>query len=320
MKLRIGSRGSQLALWQANHIAALLRGEGHEVEIEIIRTTGDRLQEVTFAQVGSKGMFTKEIEEALAEGRVDLAVHSLKDLPTELPASFALAATPPRVDPRDVFVSVKYANLAALPLGARVGTSSQRRRAQLKALRPDIHAVEFRGNVDTRLRKLAEGQVDAILLAAAGLDRLKKTEWVRERLEPKDFCPAAGQGALGIETRKRDAATIGAVRFLDDAATRFAVTAERAALAALGGGCQVPIGIHCRVRPVEAWQAAGEQEPIDEIFGVVAAPESGAAVRIFHGAPRGESDPAALGRLAAKMLMDAGAGPLLTAAAGEAGR
>jgi hydroxymethylbilane synthase len=320
MKLRIGSRGSQLALWQANHIAALLRGQGHAVEIEIIKTTGDRLQEVTFAQVGSKGMFTKEIEEALAEGRVDLAVHSLKDLPTELPQPFALAATPPRVDPRDVFVSVRYANLAALPLGGRVGTSSQRRRAQLKALRRDIEAVEFRGNVDTRLRKLAEGQVDAILLAAAGLDRLEKTEWVRERLEPKDFCPAAGQGSLGIETRKDDAATMDAVAFLNDEATRFAVTAERAALAELGGGCQVPIGIHCRVRPVEAWEAAGEKEPFDEIFGVVAAPETGNAVRIFHCAPRGNFNPAALGRLAAKMLIDAGAGPLLAAAAGEAGR
>ena len=213
MKLRIGSRGSQLALWQANHIAGLLRGQGHDVEIEIIKTTGDRLQEVTFAQVGSKGMFTKEIEEALAEGRVDLAVHSLKDLPTELPEPFALAATPPRVDPRDAFVSVNYASLAALPQGAKVGTSSQRRRAQLKALRPDIEAVEFRGNVDTRLRKLAEGQVDAILLASAGLERLGKTDWVRERLDPKEFCPAAGQGALGIETRKGDEATIEAFGF-----------------------------------------------------------------------------------------------------------
>jgi hydroxymethylbilane synthase len=309
MKLRIGSRGSQLALWQANHIAALLRGQGHEVEIEIIKTTGDRLQEVTFAQVGSKGMFTKEIEEALAEGRVDLAVHSLKDLPTELPEPFTLAATPPRVDPRDAFVSVKYGNLAALPIGARVGTSSQRRRAQLKALRPDVEAIEFRGNVDTRLRKLAEGQVDAILLASAGLDRLGKTEWVRERLEPKDFCPAAGQGALGIETRKGDEATIAAVAFLDEPATRFAVTAERAALAAMGGGCQVPIGVYCRVRVDEPGDSGSE--PVDEIFGVVAAPETGAAVRIFHRAPRGASDPAALGRLAARMLFEAGAGPLL---------
>jgi hydroxymethylbilane synthase len=315
MKLRIGSRGSQLALWQANHIAALLRGQGHDVEIEIIKTTGDRLHEVTFALVGSKGMFTKEIEEALAEGRVDLAVHSLKDLPTELPPPFALAATPPRADPRDVLVSVKYGSLAELPPGARVGTSSQRRRAQLKALRPDVEAQEFRGNVDTRLRKLAEGQVDAILLAAAGVDRLEKTEWVRERLDPKDFCPAAGQGALGIETRKDHAATIAAVAFLDDAATRFAVTAERAALAELGGGCQVPIGVHCRIRQEPEWAAGAEV--FDEIFGVVAAPETGSAVRIFHRAPRGGADPVALGRLAAKMLVEAGAGPLLAPASGE---
>jgi hydroxymethylbilane synthase len=320
MKLRIGSRGSQLALWQANHIAELLRSQGIEVEIEIIKTTGDRLQEVTFAQVGSKGMFTKEIEDALAEGRVDLAVHSLKDLPTELPEQFVLAATPPRVDPRDVFVSVKYSSIAELPHGAQVGTSSQRRRAQLKALRPDIEAVEFRGNVDTRLRKLAEGQVDAILLAAAGLDRLEKTEWVRERLEPKDFCPAAGQGSLGIETRKDDETTIAAIAFLDDAATRFAVTAERAALAALGGGCQVPIGIHCRVRPEEQWETASGSQPYIEIFGVVAEPETGAAVRIFHRTLRVNSDPVVLGRLAAKMLIDAGAGPLLEAAAGEGAR
>jgi hydroxymethylbilane synthase len=310
MNLHIGSRGSQLALWQANHIAELLRGQGHAVEIEIIKTTGDRLQEVTFAQVGSKGMFTKEIEEALAEGRIDLAVHSLKDLPTELPEPFALAATPPRVDPRDVFVSVHHANLGALPLGARVGTSSQRRRAQLKALRPDIKALEFRGNVDTRLRKLAEGQVEAILLAAAGLDRLEKTEWVRERLELKDFCPAAGQGALGIETRKDNAATMAAVAFLDDAATRFAVTAERAALAALGGGCQVPIGIHCRTSKEEGG------EPWWEIFGVVAAPESGLAFRVHHRVPQAGADAEALGRLVAQKLIEAGAGPLLEAVAG----
>jgi hydroxymethylbilane synthase len=315
MKLRIGSRGSQLALWQANHVAGLLRVQGHEVEIEIIKTTGDRLQEVAFAQVGSKGMFIKEIEEALAAGRVDLAVHSLKDLPTELLEPFVLAATPKRVDPRDAFVSMKYASLAELPQGARVGTSSQRRRAQLKALRPDIEAVEFRGNVDTRLRKLAEGQVDAILLAAAGLDRLEKTEWVRERLEPKDFCPAAGQGALGIETRKDDAATIAAVAFLDDPETRFAVTAERAALAALGGGCQVPIGVYWRAADADA--GAG---PWDEIFAVVAAPETGSTVRVYYRAARIGSDPEALGRLVAKKLIEAGAGPLLEATGGEVSR
>jgi hydroxymethylbilane synthase len=310
MNLRIGSRGSQLALWQANHIAGLLRVQGHSVEIEIIKTTGDRLQEVAFAQVGSKGMFTKEIEEALAEGRVDLAVHSLKDLPTELPEPFTLAATPPRVDPRDVFVSVKFANLVVLPQGARVGTSSQRRRAQLKALRPDIEAQEFRGNVDTRLRKLAEGQVEAILLAAAGLDRLEKTAWLRERLEPKEFCPAAGQGALGIEIRKNDTATIAAVAFLDDAATRFAITVERVALAALGGGCHVPIGIHCRA-------ASGQGAELwDEIFAVVAVPETGKAVRVYHRAPRADADAVALGRLMAQKLIEAGAGPLLATAGG----
>jgi hydroxymethylbilane synthase len=317
MNLRIGSRGSHLALWQANHIAALLRGEGHSVEIQIIKTTGDRLQEITFAQVGSKGMFTKEIEEALAAGSVDLAVHSLKDLPTELLEPFTLAATPPRVDPRDVFVSVNYENLAALPQGARVGTSSQRRRAQLKAVRPDIIAVEFRGNVDTRLRKLAEGQVDAILLAAAGLDRLEKTEWVRERLEPKEFCPAAGQGALGIETRKNDAVTITAVDFLDDRNTRFAITVERAALAALGGGCQVPIGIHCR-HEIESGAPSVSRSSLNgwEIFAVVANPETGQAVRVFHRMPHAGVDPVALGRLVAQKLIDTGAGPLLAAAGG----
>jgi hydroxymethylbilane synthase len=308
MKLRIGSRGSQLALWQANHIAALLTGQGHEVEIEIIKTTGDRLQEVTFAQVGSKGMFTKEIEEALAAGTVDLAVHSLKDLPTELAEPFLLAATPPRVDPRDAFVSLKHANLASLPQGARVGTSSQRRRAQLKALRPDLDAVEFRGNVDTRLRKLAEGQVEAILLAAAGLDRLGKTDWVRERLAPKDFCPSAGQGALGIEIRQNDAATLEAVSFLDDPGTRFAITAERAALAALGGGCQVPIGIHCRAAVVGA-----DAERWDEIHAVVADPGTGQAVRVHHRVAVGEFTPEALGKKVVEMLLAAGAAPLLAA-------
>jgi hydroxymethylbilane synthase len=308
MNLRIGSRGSQLALWQSNHIAALLRARGHSVEVEIIKTTGDRLQEVTFAQVGSKGMFTKEIEDALAEGRVDLAVHSLKDLPTDLPAPFMLAATPARVHPRDVLVSLKYHSLHALPKGAVVGTSSQRRRAQLLALRPDIKAVEFRGNVDTRLRKLAEGQVDAILLAAAGLDRLEKTEWLRERLDPKNFCPAAGQGSLGIETRNSDPATLAAIAFLDDPATRYAVTAERAALAALGGGCQVPIGIHCRVAPQDE---AGEWQ---EIFAVVADPATGKAIRIRHQSLRSEIGPVALGQLAAEKLLEAGAGPLLEAA------
>jgi hydroxymethylbilane synthase len=312
MKLRIGSRGSQLALWQANHIAGLLREQGHEVEIEVIKTSGDRAQDVAFAEVGAKGMFTKEIEEALAAGRVHLAVHSLKDLPTELPDGFALAAIPVRADARDALVSAKYTNLAGLPQGARVGTSSARRKAQLHGLRPDIEVVEFRGNVDTRLRKLADGEADAILLAAAGLERLGKTDWLRERLDPKEFCPAAGQGALALETRQDDAATMEAVAFLDHADTRFAVTAERAALAALGGGCQVPIGVHCRLKFTQ------HHKPQDEILAVVASVETGEVVRVHWQKNRDHYDPAALGRHAAKMLLHSGAGPLLAADAGGA--
>jgi hydroxymethylbilane synthase len=312
MKLRIGSRGSQLALWQANHVAGLLREQGHEIEIVIIKTTGDRARDVAFAAVGAKGMFTKEIEEALAAGHVDLAVHSLKDLPTELPEGFALAATPARVDSRDALVTAKYANLAALPEGARVGTSSARRRAQLLALRPDLEAVEFRGNVDTRLRKLAEGEVDAILLAAAGLERLGKTDWLRERFDPKDFCPAAGQGALAIETRADDAKTMEAIAFLDHEDTRYAVTAERAALASLGGGCQVPIGVHCRMKFTQ------HHKPQDEIFAVVASPETGEVVRVHWQKTRDHNDPAAFGRHAAKMLLHSGAGSLLVTEQGGA--
>ncbi len=315
MKLRIGSRGSQLALWQANHIAALLRGQGHEVEIEIIKTTGDRLQEVTFARWAPRACSPRKLKKRWPRAASISPCIRSRTCPPSCPEPFALAATPPRVDPRDVFVSVKYASLAALPRSARVGTSSQRRRAQLKALRPDIEAVEFRGNVDTRLRKLAEGQVDAILLAAAGLDRLGKTDWVRERLDPKDFCPAAGQGALGIETRKDDAATIAAVAFLDHADTRFAVTAERAALAALGGGCQVPIGIHCRPSFAESASSGAWVE----IFGVVASPQTGQMVRVHLHAAREITDPVSLGREAAEVLLAQGAGPLLAAGGNATG-
>ena len=294
--IRIGSRGSQLALWQAHHVADLLRGQGHAVEIEVIKTTGDRLQEVTFAQVGTKGMFTLEIEEALAAGRIDLAVHSLKDLPTELPAGFCLAATPARADARDVFVSREYVGLHALPAGARVGTSSLRRRALLRYRRPDLECVEFRGNVDTRLRKLDEGLADAILLAGAGLDRLEKTEWVRERMAVEVMCPAPGQGALGIESRAGDARILEAVAFLDDATTRFCVTAERAALGALGGGCQVPIGVHCRPVSGDGY----------EILGVVADPDGS---RVLSGRVVG-IEAEALGRAVAADLIEQGAGEL----------
>ena len=247
-RLRIGSRGSQLALWQANHISSLLRERGHEVEIEIIKTTGDKITDVSLAQVGTKGMFTKEIEEALAEGRVDVAVHSLKDLPTELPPGFELVAITTRVDPRDVFLSVKYDSVSALPKGALVGTSSLRRQAQLKVARPDLVIHALRGNVDTRVRKLEEGEYDAIILAAAGLTRLGKTQLVREVLSEEFMCPAAGQGALGIEIRAGDDEMRKHLAFLDDPAARATTTCERALLQRLGGGCQVPIGAFAEMR------------------------------------------------------------------------
>jgi hydroxymethylbilane synthase len=247
-KLRIGSRGSQLALWQANHISALLRARGHEVEIEIIHTTGDKITDVALAMVGTKGMFTKEIEEALAAGHVDLAVHSLKDLPTELPPGFEIAAITERLDPRDAFCSRSFSSFQELPQGARVGTSSLRRQAQLKAIRPDLDIHPLRGNVDTRLRKLEQGEYHAIILASAGLKRLGKTEMIKQIIPTEIMCPAAGQGALGIEIREGDAATRQHIEFLNDPAACAATTCERALLNRLGGGCQVPIGAFAEVR------------------------------------------------------------------------
>jgi len=241
-RLRIGSRGSQLALWQANHIAALLRGHGHVVEIEVIKTTGDKIVDVPLAKVGTKGMFTKEIEEALAAGHVDLAVHSLKDLPTEIPPGFEIAAMTKRDDPRDVLCSRRYASIEALPQAARVGTSSLRRQAQLKALRPDLVIQPLRGNVDTRLGKLEAGEYDAIILAAAGLNRLGKTEVIKQFISTDVMCPAAGQGALAVEVRAGDSGALEHVAFLDDSSARATTTCERALLGRLGGGCQVPIG------------------------------------------------------------------------------
>jgi hydroxymethylbilane synthase len=247
-RLRIGSRGSQLALWQANHISTLLRERGHDVELEIIKTTGDKITDVALAKVGTKGMFTKEIEEALAERRIDLAVHSLKDLPTEISAGFEIAAVTTRENPRDVLCSRKYKSIEDLPRGARVGTSSLRRQAQLKAVRPDLNIHPLRGNVDTRLRKLEAGEYDAIILAAAGLNRLGKTELVRQVISARIMCPAAGQGALGIEIGAGDADTREHVSFLDDATACATTTCERALLNKLGGGCQVPIGAFAELR------------------------------------------------------------------------
>lgn len=265
--IRIGSRGSALARWQAEYVAVRLQKKGHEASIQIVVTTGDRRKN-PFLEVGVKGMFAKELEEALLDGRIDLAVHSLKDLPAEMAGELTLAAIPERADARDAFVSLRYQSLATLPKGAVVGTSSLRRQAQLRVLRSDLEIRELRGNVDTRLRKLQEGQYDAIVLAAAGLDRLRQTELIRERFAPKDLCPAAGQGALAVECRTEDSALRNQLAALDDPEARFAITAERAALATLEGGCHVPIGVHC-ARVTGGWH----------LLGTVAQPDGSRIVR-----------------------------------------
>jgi hydroxymethylbilane synthase len=271
--IRIGSRGSQLALWQANYVLMALRDAGYAAEIEVIRTTGDRMQSPGFvlpAGLDGKGIFTKEIEEALAEGRIDLAVHSLKDLPTQLESRFALAAIPKRADARDVWVCEPYWALHTLPLGGRIGTTSPRRKAQLLALRPDVEFVDVRGNIDTRLKKLSAGECDALVLAAAGLDRLGRAEWVHQRFSPDELCPAPGQGALAIETRSashpideaRDLFVRQTLAVLDHPETRFCVETERVALEALGGGCSIPIGVHC-VPEADRWRIFAQVVALD---------------------------------------------------------
>jgi hydroxymethylbilane synthase len=299
-KLRIGSRGSQLALWQANHVADLLREQGHAIEIEVIKTTGDKITDVSLAKVGTKGMFTKEIEEALADKRVDLAVHSLKDVPTELAPEFELAAIMKREDPRDAFISVKYSSLDELPRAAKVGTSSLRRQCQLKALRPDLEIFPLRGNVDTRLRKLESGEYDAIILAAAGVHRLGLDKHVRSRIAPDVMCPAVGQGALAIETRRDDRPTRSLLSFLNDANTRRAIECERALLGALGGGCQVPIGAYATIDdPREIW-----------LMAMVGRPDGSEILRDLRAGPF--SQPVELGRQVAETLLQRGADKILT--------
>jgi hydroxymethylbilane synthase len=244
----IGSRGSQLALWQARHIAARLAELGAETRIEIIKTTGDKIQDVPLAKVGGKGLFTKEIEEALLDGSIDAAVHSLKDLPSDLPAGLILSAIPEREDPRDALIGRPLAELGD---GSIVGTSSLRRSAQLHALGKGIVTQMLRGNLDTRLRKLDEGQYDAIVLAAAGLRRLGWEDRIRELIPIEIMCPAVGQGALAIETRHDGLEAQELIAKLDHAPSRRAVTAERVLLATLEGGCQVPIGGYATVHGAE---------------------------------------------------------------------
>ncbi len=248
----IGSRGSALALWQARHIASRL---GVESRIEIIKTTGDKIQDVPLAQVGGKGLFTKEIEEALLDRRIDLAVHSLKDMPSELPPGLILAAIPEREDPRDALLG------APLKDGARVGTSSLRRTVQLMAMHPGVSIEILRGNVDTRIRKLDEGKYDTIILAAAGLRRLGWSARISQLIPVDVMIPAVGQGALAIETRDDRGEAWSIARGLDHEASRMAVTAERAFLAVFGGGCQVPIGAYATLEGSEIHLRAFVSDP-----------------------------------------------------------
>jgi hydroxymethylbilane synthase len=248
----IGSRGSQLALWQARHIAAKLNVE---TRIEIIKTTGDKIQDVPLSQVGGKGLFTKEIEEALLDHRIDLAVHSLKDMPSELPPGLILAAIPEREDPRDALIGTPLKD------GARVGTSSLRRCVQLKAMHRGVSIETLRGNIDTRIRKLDEGQYDTIVLAAAGLRRLGWADRISELIPVDVMIPAVGQGALAIETRDDDGDAQRIAHTLDHQRSRIAITAERAFLAVFGGGCQVPIGAHATVNGLEIHLRAFVSEP-----------------------------------------------------------
>lgn len=243
----IATRESRLALWQAEHVQALLRARGHQVELLGMTTKGDQILDRSLSKVGGKGLFVKELEVALEEGRAHIAVHSLKDVPMELPAGFALACVMEREDPRDAFVSPRYASLQDLPAGAVVGTSSLRRQVLLQALRPDLKIEPLRGNLDTRLRKLDEGQYDAIVLAAAGLKRLELGTRIRTTFAPSDMLPAAGQGALGIEVRSDRQDLIDALAPLAHMSTWLTVTAERAVSRAMGGSCSMPLAAHGRL-------------------------------------------------------------------------
>jgi hydroxymethylbilane synthase len=240
-KLVIATRESRLALWQAEHVKALLEQRGHQVSLLGMTTRGDQILDRSLSKVGGKGLFVKELEVALEEGRADLAVHSLKDVPMELPEGFALACVMEREDPRDALVANRYANLAELPQGAVVGTSSLRRVVLLRSLRPDLKIEALRGNLDTRLRKLDDGNYDAIVLAAAGLKRLGLGQRIRQIFEPEQMLPAAGQGALGIEVRAERADLLQSLSPLAHQATWLAVAAERAVSRAMGGSCSMPL-------------------------------------------------------------------------------
>ncbi len=297
--LRIGTRGSALALWQANHVAQKL-GEIHGIQCELIRirTSGDHFQSVAVAQIGSKGVFIKELEDALLAGSVDLAVHSMKDVPTEIPAGLWFPAITHREDVRDCLVSRESRTLENLPARAKVGTSSLRRQAQLRVHRPDLDVRDLRGNVDTRLKKLGAGEFDAVVVAKAGMDRLGFSDHITEILPTHIMLPAVGQGALGIEARTDDPETCKLLAALDDAATRACITAERALLRELQGGCQVPLG---------AWARLGSGGLLLEAC-VLSADGSESLRREQQGPPESAE---ILGRELGRILIDAGADRIL---------
>ena len=293
----IGSRGSKLALWQAGHIGEQLKALGIETRIEVIKTSGDKIQDVLLAQAGGKGLFTKEIDEALLSGAIDLAVHSMKDVPTGLPAGLTIAGIPEREEPRDALIGC---SLADLKEGTRIGTSSLRRSSQLLALNPQLSVEMLRGNVDTRLRKLDEGRYDAIVLAAAGLRRLGWQDRIRELIPAETMCPAVGQGALAIETRDDGGPACELVRKLDHADSRTAVTAERAMLEKLGGGCQVPIGGYAFI-----------EKGVIHMRAIVASPDGKRVVR----AELSGVDPLRTGASLGRNLLEKGAEEILEALA-----
>ena len=298
MNITIGSRGSQLALWQANWVKDRLVSADTEVEIRIIKTTGDRLQNAPLVQSGMKGLFIKEIEEELAAGTIDLAVHSLKDLPTDQPPGLVLGAVPEREDVRDILISKDGKRFAELPPGARVGTSSLRRQSQLRKLRADLEFLPLRGNLDTRLKKLDRGDCDAIVLAAAGVHRLGFRNRITQYFAADQVCPAVGQGALGLEIREGDRKILPAIEPLDHAATHLAVRAERAMLRHLGGGCQVPIAAHAVVENGKL-----------RLMGVVADLQGKNVIRAQ--ASESIEDPEALGGRVAEDLLRQGARAIL---------
>lgn len=295
----IATRESRLALWQAEHVQSLLQARGHTVSLLGMTTRGDQILDRSLAKVGGKGLFVKELELALEEGRADIAVHSLKDVPMDLPDGFALACVLPREDPRDALVSPRYASLDALPQGAVVGTSSLRRVVLLHALRPDLRIEPLRGNLDTRLRKLDEGQYDAIVLAAAGLKRLGLEGRIRAVFEPDAMLPAAGQGALGIEVRADRADLIALLAPLAGQRDWLATAAERAVSRAMGGSCSMPLAAHARWQPdggLRIDAAWGDAEGVAPLVKIHAQAEA---------ADFAQAD--ALGVGAAKLLRDAGA-------------